>query len=172
MDYSKLIADRYSVRKFENKHLTDLQINEILAAGHTAPTGCNIQPQRILVINTDESTEKLKPCTKCHFDAPCAFLVCFDKTECWKRKYDGALSGAIDASIVTTHMMLKIHDMGLGSTWVMHFDPVKMRETFNIPDSIEPVALLVAGHPAKDAAPIQMHFEQRPLDETVTYDSF
>lgn len=172
MDFSKLIAERYSVRKFENKHLTQSEIDEILAAGHIAPTGCNIQPQRILVLNTDQSIKKLKPCTKCHFDAPCAFLVCFDKTECWQRKYDGALSGYADASIVATHMMLKICDMGLGSTWVMHFDPAKMRETYNIPENIEPVALLVAGYPSRDAAPLQMHFDQRPLDEVTVYDSF
>ncbi len=172
MEYSKLISNRYSVRKFENKHLTQAEIDEILAAGHIAPTGCNIQPQRILVLNTDESVEKLKSCTKCHFDAPCAFLVCFDKTECWQRKYDDALSGPIDASIVATHMMLKIHDIGLGCTWVMHFDPEKMRKSFNIPENIEPVALLVAGHPAEDAAPIQMHFDQRDIAEVVTYESF
>ncbi len=172
MEFSKLIKERYSVRKFENKHLTTAEIDEILTAAHLAPTGCNIQPQRILVLNTDESIEKLRDCTKCHFYAPCAFLVCFDKTECWQRKYDNALSGTIDASIVATHMILKIHDMGLGATWVMHFDPQKMRDTFNVPQNIEPVALLVMGHPSKDSAPIQMHFEQRPICETVVYDKF
>ena len=62
--------------------------------------------------------------------------------------------------------------MGLGSTWVMHFDPAKMRETYNIPENIEPVALLVAGYPSRDAAPLQIHFDQRPLDEVTVYDSF
>ncbi len=172
MEFSNLIAERYSVRNFKNKHLTAHQIYDILNAGHLAPTGCNIQPQRILVLNTDQAISKLKLCTKCHFDAPCAMLVCFDKSECWIRKYDGAVSGFADAAIVATHMMLRIHDLGLGSTWVMHFDPFKMRETFNIPDSIEPVALLVMGYPAEDAAPIEMHFKQRPLDEVVVFDSF
>ncbi len=172
MEFLNLIKERYSVRQFEDQHLTESEISKILNAGHLAPTGCNIQPQRILVLNTDQAISKLKNCTKCHFDAPCAMLVCFDKTECWERKYDGALSGPTDAAIVTTHMMLQIHDMGLGSTWVMHFDPIKMRETFKIPENIEPVALLVMGRPAKDAAPIQMHFDQRPTDEVVAYDSF
>ncbi len=172
MEFTELIKGRYSVRKFESRHLEKSEIDEILAAGHLAPTGCNIQPQRILVLNNDEAIDKLKLCTKCHFDAPCAMLVCFNKDECWQRKYDGALSGTYDSAIVATHMLLKIHDMGLGATWVMHFDPLKMRDAFNIPDSIEPAALLVMGHPAKDAAPINMHFEFRPIDEVVLYDTF
>ena len=32
-------------------------------------------------------------------------LVCYDKSECWTRKYDGKSSGEIDASIVTTYII-------------------------------------------------------------------
>lgn len=172
MDFEKLIADRYSVRRFENKHLTNEDIDKILNAGHLAPTGCNFQPQRILVLNTDEAIEKLKPCTKCHFDAPCAMLICYNSDETWKRPYDGALSAPVDASIVTTHMMLEAHNIGVGNCWVMHFDPFKIREAFNIPQNIEPVALLVMGYPHKDSAPIDKHSSFRPIDEIVVYDSF
>lgn len=49
MEFNKLIKDRYSVRKFEQKHLPQEVIDKILQAGHKAPTGCNYQPQRILV---------------------------------------------------------------------------------------------------------------------------
>ena len=172
MDFEKVISERYSVRKFENKHLEKEDIDKILHAGHIAPTGCNFQPQRILVLNTDTSIEKLKNCTKCHFDAPCAMLICYNKDETWKRPYDGALSAPVDASIVTTHMMLMAHNIGVGTCWVMHFDPFKMKETFNIPENFEPVALLVMGYPAEDAKPITMHFEKRPLDEVAFYEEF
>ena len=91
MEFEKLISERYSVRKFKQEHLTNECITKILNAAHLAPTGCNYQPQRILVLNTDEAIEKLKKCTKCHFDAPCAMLVCYNKDESWKRPYDGAL---------------------------------------------------------------------------------
>ena len=123
MDFEKIIAERYSVRKFEEKHLEKEVIEKILKAGHLAPTGCNYQPQRILVLNTDDAIGKLKKCTKCHFDAPCAMLVCYNKDESWVRKYDGALSAPIDSTIVATHMMLEAHNIGVGSCWVMHFDP-------------------------------------------------
>lgn len=172
MDFTQLAKKRYSVRKFKNTHLPDEVINKILDAGHLAPTGCNYQPQRILVINTDESCEKLKNCTKCHFDAPTAMLVCYSKNECWTRKYDGATCGTVDASIVTTHMMLKAAEIGVGSTWVMHFDPFAMRKEFNIPEEIEPVALLVMGYPADDAEPMHLHNEFRDKNEIIFYESF
>ena len=172
MEYTKLIADRYSVRKFLPDHLSEDELDRILAAGHLAPTGCNNQPQRILVLNTDDSVAKLKACTKCHFDAPTAMLVCYNKRECWTRKYDGKTCGVADACIVATHLMLAAADIGVGSTWVMHFDPAAMRETFAIPADVEPVALLVMGHPAPDAAPMALHTQYRPLDETVCYESF
>ena len=54
----------------------------------------------------------------------------------------------------------------------MHFDPTAMRDAFNIPDNIEPTALLVMGYPAEDATPLDMHFMNRPMDETVFYDNF
>lgn len=172
MNFSELAAGRYSVRKFRNTPVETKTINKILKAGHLAPTACNFQPQKILVLNSQEALTKLKDCTKCHFDAPTAMLVCYNKDESWVRKYDGAISAPVDASIVTTHMMLKAHTLGVGVCWVMHFDPSAMREAYNIPDNFEPVALLVMGYPHEDAAPIAMHSEFRPMDEVVYYDSF
>lgn len=172
MDFLKLASERYSVRKFQDKHLEQSVIDQILAAGHVAPTGCNYQPQRILVLNSDEAMEKLKTCTRAHFNAPTAMLVCYNKNESWVRKYDGALSAPVDASIVTTHLMLMAHSIGVGSCWVMHFNPTAMRETFHIPENFEPHALLVMGYPHEEATPLDLHSKFRPLEETVFYDSF
>ncbi len=172
MDFIKLVSERYSVRNFKPEHLPQEILDKILEAGHKAPTGCNYQPQRILLLNTDESIAKLKNCTKCHFDAPTALLVCHNKEESWVRKYDGARSSPIDAVIVATHMMLAAHNEGVGCCWVMHFDPNAMRKTFCIPDNIEAVALLVLGYPADDAKPLDMHFATRPIDEIVFKEKF
>ena len=172
MEFTKLIKERYSVRKFKNEHLAQDVIDKILNASHKAPTGCNFQPQRILVLNNDASIEKLKRCTKCHFDAPSAMLVCYNKEESWVRKYDGALSAPVDAGIVATHIILAAHNEGIGTCWVMHFDPFKMREEFNIPENIEPLALIVMGIPDDDATPLNLHYETRPIEDIVFYDTF
>ena len=173
MDFLKLAAERYSVRKYKEEHLPQAAIDSILQAGHLAPTGCNYQPQRILVMNSDAAIEKLRLCTRSHFGAPTAMLICYDIEECWKRtRYDGRASGVMDACIVTTHMMLQAAAIGVGSCWVMHFDPEAMRREFHIPDRFDPVALLVMGYPAPDAAPLNMHAEFRPMEDVVYYDSF
>ena len=172
MDFLTLAAERYSVRSFLPEHLSQDVIDTILKAGQLAPTGCNYQPFRILVLNSDTAMEQLKNCTKCHFNAPTALLICCHAAEGWTRKYDGALSAPIDATIVTTHMMLQAHAIGIGCCWVMHFDPFAMRETYHIPEELEPIALLVMGHPAPDAAPLALHSQFRPLEDLVVYDSF
>ena len=172
MDFEKLITDRYSVRNFKPEHLSQDIIDKILLAGHKAPTGCNYQPQRILVINTDEAINKLRECTKCHFSAPTAILVCHNKDESWVRKYDGALSSPVDAAIVATHIMLAAHNEGVGCCCVMHFDPEAIRKAYEIPHNIEPIALLVMGYPTEDAQPLEMHFKTRALDDVVFYDKF
>ncbi|MBR5454096.1 MAG: nitroreductase family protein [Clostridia bacterium] len=172
MDFERVITERYSVRSFKPEHLPRETVEKILAAAHKAPTGCNNQPQRILVLNTDRSLEKLRGCTGCHFNAPTAFLVCYSKKESWRRSWDGALAAPVDAAIVATHMMLAAENEGVGCCWVMSFNPAAMRESFAIPEDIEPLALLTMGYPADDASPRDMHFSTRPIDEVVFYDSF
>ena len=172
MEFNKLITERFSVRDFKNEHLPKEVIDKILEAGHKAPTGCNNQPQRILVLNSDDAMEKLKKCTKCHFNAPTAMLVCYNKDESWQRVYDGELSAPVDAVIVTTHLMLSAKDNGVGSCWVMHFDPSAIREEFNISENVVPTALLVMGYPSPSAKPLNLHYETRPIDEVVFYESF
>ena len=98
-----------------------------------------------------------------------AMLICYDKNECWQREYDGKTSGDVDASIVTTHMMLEAYSLGVGTTWVMHFIPEAIIEEFSIPDNIEPIALLVMGYPDENSKPFPGHFEFKPLEDIVSY---
>ncbi len=172
MEFQTLITERFSVRQFKKEPVKREHIDQILAAGHKAPTGCNYQPQRILVLESKAAMEKLADCTRCHFGAPMAMLVCYNRDETWKRPYDGALSAPVDAGIVATHMMLAAFEVGVGSCWVMHFDPAKMRNAFRIPENIEPYALLVMGYPAPEAAPLELHTKFRPMEETVVYETF
>jgi nitroreductase len=172
MDFLKFATERYSVRKFQDKKVEKEVIDKIIACSHVAPTGCNYQPQRILVINSAEALEKLKDCTKCHFNAPLSFLVCYNKDESWVRKYDGALSAPVDASIVATHMLLMAHSLGLGACWVMHFNPEKIKQQFNLPQNYVPHALLMLGYPDKDSVPLPLHNEVRPINEVVFYNNF
>ena len=172
MDFLNLASTRYSVRKFENKHLEKSVLDQILACGHVAPTGCNFQPQRILVLNTDESMKKLKKCTRSHFDAPTAMIIGYNKNESWVRKYDGVMSAPIDAIIVATHMMLMAHSLNVGSCMVLSFDPDALRTEFSIPDDFDTSLILVMGYPHPDAAPAPMHNKFRPMEEVISFETF
>lgn len=167
-DFLALASERYSVRSYMGEPVREEDLHRILQAGCLAPTACNLQPQRVFVLQSKDALEKLYRCTRCHFHCPTALLVCQDRTACWVRKYDGKPSGDIDAAIITTHMMLEATSLGVGCCWVMHFNPAAVREAFALPDNLEPVAILTMGYPAEDAAPYPAHSQRRPMEELVT----
>lgn len=172
MDFFKLAAERYSVRKFSSKGVEQENLKQVLEAGRIAPTAVNYQPQRILVMENEEAMGKLRQCTPYHFDAPMALLVCYDTGASWKSG-EGVDMGIVDASIVTTHMMLAAAQLGLGTTWVGHFSREKARALFEIPDYLIPAAILPLGYPAEDCKPHPtLHFSRLPLEETVYRNSF
>ncbi|MDR2477798.1 MAG: nitroreductase family protein [Treponema sp.] len=165
MNFTELAAARYSVRQFKDTPVEPEKISRILETARIAPTAANKQPQRILVIQDKAGLKKIDACTPCRFAAPLVFIICYDKNETWIRKFDGANSGVVDAAIITTHMMLQAADTGLGTTWVMHFDPAKTSETFGLPPNIVPVAFLPAGYPANDAEMSGFHHQRQALEK-------
>lgn len=169
MDFLKLAGTRYSVRKFSSQKVEKEKIEKILQAAELAPTACNKQPQRIYVLQTAESLEKLQSCKTSHFGETLAFLICYDRKLCWKREYDEKLSGETDAAIVATHMMLEAWELDIGSTWIMHFIPEAIRSEFRLPDTEEPAVLLVMGYAAKDAVPSALHSQKKDLSEIVEF---
>lgn len=173
MDFVDLIKERYSVRSFDTKKVEKEKLELILKAAQLAPTAANRQPQRILVLENEEALEKLKNCTVYHFNSPLALIVCVDTEESWKRsQHDGKSSGDVDASIITTHIMLQAAELGLGSTWVGSFDPDATRTAYNIPKNFEPISILPLGYPSKDSKPSPNHTKRKDLSETVFYNKF
>ena len=172
MDFLELVKDRYSVRKFCDKKVEKEKLDLILEAGRVAPTAVNYQPQRILVLDTEDALSKLKTCTTYHFHAPLALLICYDNTVSWKRSYDSKDMGEVDVSIVSTHMMLEVASLGLGSTWVGHFDSQKIKEVFELPENIIPVVLLPIGYPDETSIPHPNHDKRFDIGVTVFYNSF
>lgn len=172
MEFLELVQKRYSCREFSVKEVEKEKIEKVLETGRLAPTACNFQPQRILVVTDKEKREELKECTRFTFDAPVILVVCYNKEESWKRKYDGQDEGIVDCSIVSTHMMLQIQELGMGSTWVGSFDPMKAREILKIPENLEIVNLLPFGYPAENNVPSQMHEKRKVMSEIAFWNEF
>ena len=171
MKFIKLVEQRYSLRKFSDKPIEKEKLDLVLKAGQLAPTACNYQPQRILVIE-NEGLEILKRCTKFHFGARMVLLICYDNAISWKRSFDHKDSGDTDASIVSTHMMLQATEIGLGTTWVGLFDPDLIAKEFNLPNNIVPVVLMPLGYPSQDATQSPHHNKRKLIKETVFYNDF
>lgn len=167
MDFVELCENRYSVRKFSDRQVEEEKINIILRSAQVSPTACNKQPQKIYALQSPEALEKLQKCKTSHFGETLAFIITVDKTKCWVREYDDQSSSYVDGSIVTTHMMLSAHDIGIGSTWIMHFIPDAVRSEFSIPENEEIISILVMGYPAPDSKPSSQHYDKKPLSETV-----
>jgi nitroreductase len=172
MTFAELAAARYSVRNFLDRPVEPEKQDLILRAARLAPTAANRQPQRILVLTTPEDLDRMDRCTTCRFGAPLAFLICYARQGVWVRDYDQQHAGWVDASIVTTHMMLQAADLGLGTTWVMWFDPEKTRTEFKLPADLTPVAFLPTGYPAPDSLPSNQHQDRLPPDTLVSYGTF
>lgn len=172
MEFLELAKERYSVRKFSEEKVEKEKLDIILEAGRVAPTAVDYQSQRILVMDSEESLEKLKLCTHYHFNAPLAMLVCYDSSVSWKRTCDQEDQGIIDASIVATHMMLQIHELGLGTTWVGNFDADIIKKEFDLPENIVPEILFPIGYPSGDAKPASNHYKRYDIGQTVFYNSF
>lgn len=170
MDFLKLVQDRYSCRNFLDKKVEKEKLDKILEVARLAPTAANYQPQRILVIQNKNELSKLGQCTKFGWNAPVIMIVCYDKNLSWKRKFDGKDEGIVDASIVTTHMMLQVQELGLGSTWIGYFDPQKIREVYKIPENLEIVSILSIGYPSKESRPSEMHYKRNLVEDIVFWD--
>lgn len=167
MDFLELSKNRYAVLHYQEKPVPDDLLRKIVEAGVSAPTACNLQPQKIRQICSDADKEKLNRVVPSRYYVPAAFLVCYDKTKCWTRKLDGKSSGEIDAAIVTTHMMMEAASLGLGSIWVMYWNPDTMKSEFELPPQYEPVALLIVGYADKRIAPHKEHFIRKPIEEVM-----
>lgn len=168
MELERILQERYSVRKYDPRPIEAEVMNQILEAGRLAPTGKNLQPQRIFVLQSPEALAKVRSVCKCTFGAPAVLLVCWDEEAVWHNPLDGGSSiGEMDASIVTSAMMLRAWELGVGSCWVKYFNPADMIRAFELPQNLRPACLLDLGYPAADAEPrADMHFSRRPINET------
>lgn len=169
MSLLNIARERYSVRKYKDQQIEGEKLEKILEAAHVAPTAANLQPVRLLVVQSEDAREKLQLAANC-YNAPTAIIVCADHSQAWKRPFDGKLTTDIDASIITDHMMLEATAQGIGSVWICFFKPDIIKKEFQLPETLEPINILSLGYADETPAPSNRHDTQRlPLNELVRY---
>lgn len=172
MDFLGLAKQRCTIRSFADKAVEKDKLEYILEAGRVAPSACNKQPQRIIVVQETENIEKVQKAYKT-FGSKCILIICRDERDALVRPFDNKCSGDLDIGIVADHMMLAAREKGIGSVMVGLFDPRIIRREFNIPDYIEPTALLILGYPKEGFLDSDRHLTQRkPVNETVMMERY
>ncbi|MBZ0109617.1 MAG: nitroreductase family protein [Candidatus Scalindua rubra] len=63
------------------------------------------------------------------------------------------VAAAANVSIAVEHIVLQAVEIGLGTCWVRWYEDEKVKETLDIPDHMEVMALLPVGIPDEDPSP-------------------
>ena len=169
MDFFELAKARYSCKKFSWKAVEEEKLTKVLEGGRLAPTAKNSQPQHIYVLRSEESLKIVDKLTPCRYGAPVVLAVTHDKNSVFE--YPGGVynSGAEDAAIVATHLVLAAKEVGLDTCWLNFFDPDKAKAELGLPENEMVTILIDVGYPDAAAKPLPNHESRKPLSETVTY---
>lgn len=169
MDFLTLAKKRYSCKKYSDRQISQEELKVILEAGRLAPTAKNLQEQHVYVVQSAEKLAVIDGATPCRYGAPTVLVVAYDKNNVFTYPGNNFASGAEDATIVATHLMLAAASVGVDSCWLNFFDPEALAKALKLPENEEIVMLLDLGYAAEGAGPLGNHDARKPLEETVTY---
>lgn len=169
MEFLELAQKRYSCKAYGPKQVEPEKLEAILEAGRWAPTAKNSQEQRVYVLQSPEALAKVDALTPCRYGAPTVLAVAADRAGVYPYPGGEGDSGAEDASIVATHMMLCAASLGVDSCWLNFFDPKALAQSLGLPQGQQLVLLLDLGYAAQGSGPLPNHASRKPLSETVTY---
>lgn len=171
MEFNTLIRSRESVRNYDSNLSVSKDILEkILDAGRVAPSACNYQPWKFLVISSPLALERVKACYNREWfkEAPLIVVLVGLRDTSWIRSYDGYNSIETDIAIAMTHIILAAENEGVGTCWIEAYDPAKLRQALNLNENevvfgITPLGYQKAGYKKSSGK------KRKKLDEIVVY---
>ncbi len=150
MEYTELIRIRESVRNYDpDRPVPDEVITKILDAGRLAPSACNYQPWKFLVISSSEMLKKVKNCYRREWfsNAPHILIITGYKDKAWNRSYDGYNSLETDVAIAMTHIILAATNEGVGTCWIAAYDPAILRDALGLNENQMVYSITPLGYP-------------------------
>ena len=157
------IQYRRSIRKYDDKPVSDEDLQRILQAAMMAPSAMNAQPWHFLIIRDRKVLAEIaanNPNAEMAKEAPLAILVAADlKLEqapgFWPQ----------DCSAAVQNLLLAVHALGLGAVWTGIYPQEKSiagyRRLFQLPEHIVPHSLIPIGHPAESPETEDRYREDR-----------
>lgn len=152
-----LLINRRSIRKFKDQKVEKEKIDKILMGALTAPSGKNLKPWELIVVDDEETIQKLAasrgPASRPLANAPLAIIVAANPelTDVWIE----------DASIITTIIQLMAQSLGLGSCWIQARERFTqedervsdyVKKILDIPENYEVEAMVAIGYPDEEKA--------------------
>jgi nitroreductase len=154
----KTILSRTSVRAYEDRPIEDEKMEQLLRAAMAAPSACNLQPWRFVVVKSRETLTAMSaqfsnmPMAE---KAAAAIVVCADMEHTLPE--EGQTYWIQDAAAATENILLAAHEMGLGAVWCGIYPRMERVESLKtllkLPAGITPFCVIPMGYPAESRAP-------------------
>jgi nitroreductase len=152
------ILTRTSIRAYENRPVEDEKIEQLLRAAMAAPSACNKQPWRFVVIKNQQTLKTLSeqfsnmPMAE---KAAVAIVVCGDMEHTMPE--EGQSYWIQDAAAATENILLAAHSLGLGAVWCGIYPRMErvasLKSLLKMPENIVPFSVIPMGYPAESRAP-------------------
>jgi len=163
------IKKRQSVRSYQDKEIPEEILQQILEGGRLAPSACNNQPWKFIVVKDKKLKEKLiTACKNQNFVGKASVVIVGCAINPSYKMGNGEYSYTIDLAIALEHMSLQAADLGLGTCWIGAFYQDQVKEILEIPDGVSVVALMPLGFPQA----LGTKTERKSLSEIICYDKY
>lgn len=159
MDFLELVASRQSDRAYDTGRVVEPEkLERILEAARLAPSACNAQPWKFVVVNDPQLAVQVGKATaglgmnKFAKDAPVHILVVEESmniTSFLGAKIKDKYFPLIDIGIAAGHITLAAESMGLGSCILGWFDEKEIKRLTGIPANKRLLLDITIGYPAK-----------------------
>ncbi len=168
MEFQQILSQRKSVRNFKLAPVPQKDILSIIEAGVCAPTPCNQQLWRFVVVDDEKLKERLITqayCSTLIRKAASVIVVIYDG---WNQK-EAIQSG----SMAIMNMLNRSWELELGACCINSFgDQTRIKEILNIPDSYVVVSFVILGY-CDDLKSEQFPLvDRRPLKEVVSFNGY
>jgi nitroreductase len=163
------IRTRRSVRAYAPEPIGDDVMARMKDALRFAPSACNFQPWRFVLVLDAHARRKLAEAANRQMwlaDAPAIVVGVGLPKMAYARMGGARTSVEIDVTIALDHLTLAAAAEGLGTCWVGAFDETKVKELLSIPDELRVVALTPLGRPAEKGLlhPLDPKRRKPPVD--------
>ena len=157
--FYRIIMSRRSVREYLEKEVPLEVLERVLEIGRRAASAANRQPWRFVVARRSEGHPLYELLAgRTLGEAPVLIVGLADRSRAWVRKGDGVNYAWVDVTIALAEMILAATAEGLGTCWVAAFDPAQAGRILELPDDLEPVAMVTLGYPVQ---PLQVEEKNR-----------